>query len=184
MENKLNNHVDNLEWCTASMNMQHALNTKLVVRHKGEKATNNKLSKEGVLDIFKNKGLVDQEELAKKYNITSSNVSLIQKLKSREEEIYSSLLKEEIEIINSRKTFKKVRKSKPILELDKNNNIIKTYLGINVLAKELQLNESFISQVANGKRGSAKGRFFIYKQKFEDSLALNRDLENERKTLE
>lgn len=35
--NRLNNNIDNLEWCTAKENTQHALINKLQIRHKGEK---------------------------------------------------------------------------------------------------------------------------------------------------
>jgi len=46
--NKLNNHVANLEWCTRTENMRHAVSTGLHVLHSGEKARAAKLKQEDV----------------------------------------------------------------------------------------------------------------------------------------
>lgn len=49
--NKLNNHVDNLEWCTAKENMIHASKTKLLSPSHGEKHYISKLTENDVLEI-------------------------------------------------------------------------------------------------------------------------------------
>lgn len=52
--NKQNNHVSNLEWCSASENMKHAFNTGLCKARKGEESTSAKLTEENVKYIRDN----------------------------------------------------------------------------------------------------------------------------------
>lgn len=74
--NKLNNNVDNLEWVTCSENHKHAF--KLNLRdNKGDKASSRKLTSSDIREIRGLKGKVLQKEIAKKYNITQSNISKI-----------------------------------------------------------------------------------------------------------
>jgi len=49
--NKLNNCVDNLEWCTRSNNVKHAYNTGLNKGPQGVKSGNCKLSEKDIIDI-------------------------------------------------------------------------------------------------------------------------------------
>ncbi len=61
--NKLNNSIENLEWCTASENMIHCFATGLQKGRKGESHHNAKLSKSDVLKIremFKNNKSIDE----------------------------------------------------------------------------------------------------------------------------
>lgn len=48
---KENNHVENLEWCTRSMNIRHAIDTGLIVHAKGINSSNVKLKPSNVLKI-------------------------------------------------------------------------------------------------------------------------------------
>ena len=52
--NKLNNHIDNLEWCTYSENMQHAYANDLINLPCGEEAFTSKLDNEAVKYIREN----------------------------------------------------------------------------------------------------------------------------------
>lgn len=77
--NKLNNSVDNLEWCTAQYNVRHGLRNHLIPS--GEDSHRAKLTWEKVCDIkaeyvrgSSEFGLI---ALAKKYGISKSMVSLI-----------------------------------------------------------------------------------------------------------
>ena len=76
-ENKLNNCIDNLEWCTYSENHKHAF--KIGLRdHKGLNHPSHKLTENNVLTIH---GLflsgMKQIVIAKIYKIPQSNISLI-----------------------------------------------------------------------------------------------------------
>jgi hypothetical protein len=79
--NKLNNHVDNLEYCTKSENGLHAYRTGLNPRKrpnqiKGSDTWASKLTEDTVKDIvYKNKVLkVTQVDLAKEYGATQSSI--------------------------------------------------------------------------------------------------------------
>ena len=76
--NKLNNSLDNLEWCTIKENNIHAHTNGLVPTPKGIEKSSCKLTEEKVLEIRKlyNEG-ISQQNLSKLYNICQNNVSLI-----------------------------------------------------------------------------------------------------------
>ena len=70
--NKLNNSLENLEWCTFSHNITHAYRLGLITRKK-------KFSKETedeILFLYNNTGM-SQPKLAEKYNTTSTHIYLI-----------------------------------------------------------------------------------------------------------
>jgi len=75
---KLNNTVENLEWCTAKENLKHARFNGLN-NLKGQLANNSKLNDEDVLSIKKiyKKGFLSQKSIAKKYNVSQANISKI-----------------------------------------------------------------------------------------------------------
>jgi hypothetical protein len=67
---KDDNRVDNLEWCTAKENMQHANNNNLVPFMKGEKNGMSKLTKQQVLEIIKSTDTI--KNLSNIYNVSTS----------------------------------------------------------------------------------------------------------------
>jgi hypothetical protein len=71
--NKLNNHIDNLEWCTSQINNQHAYDTGL--HGKGEDHVNSKLTEEQVIEI-KRLGRYDTaRNIGKKYNVSKGTIN-------------------------------------------------------------------------------------------------------------
>lgn len=76
--NKQNNHVDNLEWCTARQNTVHAVINKLRIALKGEETKISKLKTENINEIFSliHSG-ISQKEIAKIYNVSPSLISKI-----------------------------------------------------------------------------------------------------------
>lgn len=75
--NKLNNLIDNLEWCTPRENTRHALATGLAHHGKGEQMGSTKLSEAQVIEIRKQAGIVSNPELAKMFSVSESNIYLI-----------------------------------------------------------------------------------------------------------
>lgn len=78
--NKLNNNVENLEWCTGSENVQHAQDNNLSASVKGIKNSQSKLTDQAVLDIretYKINPKTKLKTLAEKYKVTQALISLI-----------------------------------------------------------------------------------------------------------
>lgn len=76
--NKSNNKVHNLEWCTGSENVSHALKLGLLIPLSGEQVGTHKLSKKEAKEVenLKDKGF-SQKAIGKMFNISGSNVSRI-----------------------------------------------------------------------------------------------------------
>lgn len=75
--NKLNNRIDNLEWCTMSENMQHAFKNKLHIPSgaKGERSARSKLKEVDVLEIRNLISLgCSVNRLALKYGVNRSSI--------------------------------------------------------------------------------------------------------------
>lgn len=70
--NKLNNHVDNLEWCTRSHNVLHAFNNGLMVSPKGEDVYNSILTNEQVSEIYTSK--LSAKDISAKLGVKICNV--------------------------------------------------------------------------------------------------------------
>lgn len=76
--NKLNNTLNNLEWCTNSENHIHALQLGLAIPLKGEDNPASKLKEAQVIDIIQDLlNHVPYSVICKKYNCSKSTISAI-----------------------------------------------------------------------------------------------------------
>lgn len=79
--NKLNNHVDNLEWATISENMIHAVSTGLCKPHDFGKGENHDSAKLNNVDIAMIRVLLNhdftQKQIAKRFGVHSTHISAI-----------------------------------------------------------------------------------------------------------
>lgn len=72
--NKLNNRVDNLEWCNGDYNMKHAVKTGLIVS--GEKNKHRLLSDDEATEVRKiYKYIKNQVRIAKAYGVSQQTIS-------------------------------------------------------------------------------------------------------------
>ena len=76
--NKLNNHISNLEWCTAGENIEHAFRTGLRRHLVGEDKKTNKVTAVDVINIWHVKGAMASHKIGQLYGITGSTVRHIQ----------------------------------------------------------------------------------------------------------
>ena len=81
--NKLNNNLDNLEWCDNSHNVRHALKNGLIQPIKGENHHKSKVTEQEVLEIrrLRSEGW-GQNKLAEKFGVSQFTISVIEHKKS------------------------------------------------------------------------------------------------------
>lgn len=76
--NKLNNNVDNLEWCTHSENMIHAITTGLKTPISGICHYNSRFNKSEILDIRNSQ--LSESKLATRYGVNRATIGKIKRL--------------------------------------------------------------------------------------------------------
>ena len=81
--NKLNNSIENLEWCNHSKNNKHAYLLGLNKKRSGESHPRSKLSQDDVNNIRKiySKGGTTYRKLAIMYNVTYAHIGAIVRMK-------------------------------------------------------------------------------------------------------
>lgn len=72
--NKLNNNVENLEWCTHSENNYHAMKNGLNHSRKGHEQKFSKLTNEMVIEIIEKLKTNFPTEICKQYNVSSRTI--------------------------------------------------------------------------------------------------------------
>lgn len=73
--NKLNNKIDNLEWCSKQDNQKHAVKEGLM-QH-GQDRPSSKLTESQVLEIYKLKGVLKAQDIANIYNVSKNTICCI-----------------------------------------------------------------------------------------------------------
>lgn len=78
--NKLDNRVENLEWCTCSDNIKHAYKSGLQEKRNGERVGSHKLTSENVKEIKSMlKNSVKQSVIAEMFGVDPSTISNIKR---------------------------------------------------------------------------------------------------------
>lgn len=153
--NKLNNCIDNLEWCTNLENMQHARKNNLFPDVFGDNNPNARISSSDVKNIVdKYNSGISIKDLAKNYNIPISRVrSIIYGNTWKEENLKIAKRDErqnwteEHKINSLKEKFKngKMKTIKPIEQFLLNGESIKVYRSINQASIETGIPNSTIS---------------------------------------
>ena len=78
--NKLNNSLENLEWCTQSENIKHAITTGLKISSKGEKNGASKLKESDIFEIRKSD--LSSRNLGLIYGVDKSIILDVKNLKT------------------------------------------------------------------------------------------------------
>ena len=166
--NKLNNNVDNLEWCDYKINNNHAIEMGL---HQ----------QKHVFCFNKNKELVAEyktvKEAAKAVGIGPGNISfeLNKEVKTLCGNFYWSYDKH----IGETRVYLNTGKAKKVLQYDLNGKYINEYESINQAGRSLGITSSHIGECCRGKIKSYKGFVWRY---FDDIVSPSN--ENQRDTSE
>lgn len=99
--NKLNNYVNNLEWCTNQENRNHAVKNNLHI--KGEQCSYSKLTEKNVIYILQNMNIPNRI-LGKKFNVSPSTINDIKKRRTwKHLKRYADLQQNEVVEIKDKK---------------------------------------------------------------------------------
>ena len=161
--NKLNNNVDNLEWCTYAHNTRHAVLNGLLHHNTGEDHHSSKLSNEEVRNVIQlTLDGYTNEEIAEQFCIHSRYVSLIRH-KKRQISIWEQYFKDVEPMISD--------KAAKFRDADTTMNIVIASLSTTRsnadIAKEFSIDASTVSKIRNGKPSKY---FLSFILKYNESL--------------
>lgn len=145
---KGDNRVENLEWCTNSENVLHAIKAGLM---------KTKISEEDVLFIRMNFKKMGKHVLAKKYDVHPSYIYTIATHRDK------SYIESPVYQTNS------PMPCKPVHKYDMNGNFIFSYKSLKAASKDIGVRISAIQKVLRGERKSVRG--FVFKMENEQDNA-------------
>lgn len=159
-ENKLNNNVENLEWCTAKYNVNYG---RAIEKMKDSLINNPKLCK--IVYQFDLKGnlvksYLSIKQASKETGINKSSIGFVCRgLKTTAGGFIWSFdnNKDKIKFITEK--IINSHTEKPVLQLDLNNNLIKKWKSATVAAKELGLKRNAISYCCHKNTNKCVGGF-------------------------
>lgn len=168
-ENPLNNHVDNLEWCTAKYNCNYGTRTQRIVEKQRMNVLQYTLRGEFV------KGYSSINEVARELKVDAGHISDVCNGKRRwaygffwryaDESLYEDARKKIIEKIEQSKERRKINMSKSlgkrVRQYTMEGDFIKEYISSRCASDETGIKRPYISMAATGKKDSAGG--FIWK---------------------
>lgn len=169
---KANNILSNIEWCTYSENITHAISTGLLEIASGRKSLNNKPIIQLDLDGNKINEYYSATKASKYTGLSRSNIcrsARDNKTAGGFAWVYSSDFDEmdrrqfQSWIHKANEYFIKFQNhKKSVLKLDLTGKVIKEYESLNAASQETDLDVSTISKVARGKRKSTGGYMWIF----------------------
>lgn len=127
--NKLNNSLENLEWCTPSENNKHAYDSGLNIAKKGEAHYSSKLTNRQREEILKLYGVESQKQISKQYGVSTTTIHEL--FKSKNNKLHYLCRFTEEQIISMRD--------------------LKGIFSQSEIARRFNVNRSFISQLFSGK---------------------------------
>jgi predicted XRE-type DNA-binding protein len=146
-ENKSNNKVSNLEWCTPKENQKHAIENDLVRHNKGEDVYNSNLTNIEVIEIYHiiNNNKLSQNDIGLLYNVSRNVISDIKNKKK-----YKSILNNEVDYSKDKNKYIHVKlNEKTVLDIYELSNNTKT-TGVHI-AKMYNISTGMVSMIKNKK---------------------------------
>lgn len=149
--NKLNNHIDNLEWVTQEENQQHAINTEL--------------RKYNHIFCFSK----DKELVAEYKNVTEASIAvgvsknmIFQEIRKEEKALVGGFYWSKEKTLYKVITYSNNGKAKKVNQYDLKGKFITSYPSTGIAAKAIHGNHSHIGECCRGKIKSYKGYIWRY----------------------
>lgn len=164
-ENKLNNNVENLEWCTYQQNTNHGtLLTRMAQHHDYKSGEENHQSKHTYQFTLDGVFVADFESAniaAKELGLNRKSIAkaMTGQLKTYAGYVWSDT--KDFKKPKSRPSFKKAGK---VFQYDMDGNLIREYENPNA-TKEFGFDPNAVRDVCRGKQESHKGFIFAYEKK-------------------
>lgn len=170
-ENPLNNHVDNLEWCTAKYNCNYGTRNQRIVNAQSMKILQYTLKGDFIREYS------SMNEAARDLGVDAGHISDVCNGKRKwaygffwrykNDELYrKSCQKLQIHTMHAKKKRRRAfmeKHSRPITQMTKDGTVIREFSGIREIVEEYGYKPPSIYNCCNGKIGKAYGYVWRYK---------------------